>query len=593
MGNPATAGGDGWHAIFWAFGLLSTLKLLGLAAVVYASNPGTRERFTIMWAGSERLGFVQLLAEWIVVLAALVVTAFHPDPIVRLGWGAAIAISTSAEWLFFRLCGSQMSVLDMLSLLAVKNWKSDVSDSMKHQTYLAAGIFGVVLLIMAAPQGAPFTWLASSIELYHLAWLPFICVCFIVVENVQKSGVTLSPMPAQFNFWALLALTAVKNLFSPLPKRKTVGWTPQPATKKQNIVLLVDESIRGDYVSFAPGNSLTPGLAALSDEFTCFGPTVSGGNCSSYSNVILRFGVTLEQIVETAKTNPSVFAYAKHAGYRTVYIDAQAGYQAKGTGTQNFMTPAEKSEIDGFYVVQIGPREKDADFKMADIIAAELKAHQAVFIYANKNGVHYPYEDRYPKGEEVYAPRQQNSSANPGSSMIAAYRNGVHYVVEKFMLYLFAKADLSNATLIYTSDHGQLFSPGRYPHGTIRNPDPRTGLVPLWAYSSNKDTATAFAKGAAKSRGRASHFLIAPTLYELMGYAPADIAVAYEASMFTGTEKAPRMTTGDIFGLFGASALFWDIDLQRDYFEHDAQPKLKIERHPSYVQGSDQVLTFV
>ncbi len=545
-----------------------------------------------MWVARELLGFFQLFVEWLVVLVAMLVVLFHPNLIFRLCWGTAIAASTAIQWLFYRLCGNQMSVFDMLSLLEVKDWKSDVSGSMKRQVLFAFCIFGLVLLLCAVPYATQPEWV-DAINKYHLAWLPLLCVSFIAVEIVVKGGDTLSPMPTQFSVGAMLAPTAVKSLLSPVPHRRQVDWKQQQVTKKQNIVLLVDESVRGDYVSFKPGNRLTPELAALSDRLTCFGPAVSGGNCSSYSNVILRFGATPEHIVETAGTNPSLFAFARKAGFRTVYIDAQAGYQAKGTGLQNFMTRAEKSEIDGFYVVEIGPGKKSADFQLADIIAAELEADQPVFIYANKNGVHYPYEARFPKDEEVFVPRPQNSEASAKARMISSYRNGVKYTVEKFMLYLFAKADLSNATMIYTSDHGQLFSPGRYPHGMVRNPDPRTGLVPLWAYSSNKAIAKAFKEGAAKSQGKASHFLIAPTLYELMGYARVDIAMTYQDSLFTGTDKPPRMTTGDIFGLFGSSALFWEFDLQRDYFEHDDQPKLRAERHASQTQGSDQVLTFV
>jgi glucan phosphoethanolaminetransferase (alkaline phosphatase superfamily) len=486
-----------------------------------------------------------------------------------------------------------MSVFDMLSLLEVKNWKSDVSESMKRQAYWASCLFGFVFLLFALPGGQQAISIATPIEHFHLAWLPLFCVFFITIEILLQNGVTPSPMPTQFNIWAMLLLAAIKYLFIPVPLRRQVDWTPRPERKKQNIVFLVDESVRGDYVSFKPGNKLTPELATLSDRLVCFGPAASGGNCSSYSNVILRFGATPERIVETTTTNPSLFAYAKKAGYRTVYIDAQAGYQAKDTGLQNFMTPAEKSEIDVFYVVQIGPDKKAADFQLADIVADELKSGHPVFIYANKSGVHYPYEDRYPKGAEVFVPTPQKSVSGALEKMVSSYRNGVNYAVEKFMLYLFSKADMSNVSLIYTSNHGQWFCPDRYPHGMVVNPDPRTGLVPLWAYSSDKATAKAFTEGAAKCQGRASHFLIAPTLYELMGYDRADIALGYQDSMFTGTDKPPRMTTGDIFGLFGTSSLFWDIDLHRDYFEYDAQPTLKTELTPTHAQGRDQVLTFV
>jgi uncharacterized membrane protein len=81
MGNLAALGGDGWRAVFMAVGFIAALKLLGLATVIYATNAGTPKRFKFMWGGGERLGFLQLLVEWIVVLTALSVVLFHPGAI--------------------------------------------------------------------------------------------------------------------------------------------------------------------------------------------------------------------------------------------------------------------------------------------------------------------------------------------------------------------------------------------------------------------------------------------------------------------------------------------------------------------------------
>ena len=591
MGNCATGSGSDWSA--FAIDYISFLKLFGLAAVVYFTNLGTGERFNTMLLGVERLGFLQLLVEWIVVLVALSGVLFHPSMIFRTCWGTVIATSTALQWLFYRISGNQMSVFDMLSLKEVKNWKTDTTMIMKRQSAYACWLFGTVIVLFVVPGGGLLTMVAARADTFWLGWLPLFCISFIAVEILQQNGITPSPMPTQFSVWAMLIITATKCLLNPMPKRRGVDWQPQSIGKKQNIILLVDESVRGDYVSFGENNRLTPGLAVLSDRLTSFGLAASGGNCSSYSNVIVRFGAVPDRISDTAKSNPSLFAFARKAGYRTVYIDAQAGYQAKGTGLQNFMTLAERSEVDGFYVLQMGPGKRATDFQLADIVAAELKSGQPVFIYANKNGVHYPYHDRYPKDEDVYEPNPKSSTLDARATMISSYRNGINFTVEKFMLYLFAQADLSNTTMIYTSDHGQRFSPGSYPHGMVRNPDPRTGIVPLWAYSSDRATAAAFAEGAKKCEGKASHFLIAPTLYELMGYSRADISLTYPDSMFTGTTTAPRMSTGDIFGFFGSTALFWEIDLKYDYFEHDAQPQLISDRVSPQPQGSDQVLTLV
>ena len=98
-----------------------------------------------------------------------------------------------------------------------------------------------------------------------------------------------------------------------------------PTARVPHIVMLVDESIRADFLELTPGSLHTPELARLRANFIDYGPSASGGNCSHYSNALLRFGASRRDTIKTVRTNPTLWEYAKKAGYRTVFIDAQAG----------------------------------------------------------------------------------------------------------------------------------------------------------------------------------------------------------------------------------------------------------------------------
>ena len=87
------------------------------------------------------------------------------------------------------------------------------------------------------------------------------------------------------------------------------------------------------------------------------------------------------------------------------------------------------------------------------------------------------------------------------------------------------------------------------------------GLVPLLAYSSEPEIKAALQKGAELSQGRASHFLIAPTLLKLMGYQDQDLATLYDESLFSGTTRAPAFTSGDIFGLVSRKVNWTEVPL--------------------------------
>src|SRR5882724_10015308 len=108
-------------------------------------------------------------------------------------------------------------------------------------------------------------------------------------------------------------------------------------------------------------------------------------NCSQYSNVILRLGGARNDLIHTMRTNPFIWQYARKAGFRTIYVDAQAP-EDKNTGRlQNYMTVEEVKWIDEFVVIQ-NTSSPTLDFKALEMVGEKLKGDTPYFIYVNKNG---------------------------------------------------------------------------------------------------------------------------------------------------------------------------------------------------------------
>jgi lipid A ethanolaminephosphotransferase len=377
------------------------------------------------------------------------------------------------------------------------------------------------------------------------------------------------PLPYQYNSAALGSLLAYKLGTQEMPKRLSVSWVPAKTQARQNIIMMMDESIRADYLDFRPGNRNTPHLPALASQFIDFGPAASGGDCSNYSNALLRFGASRKDLVNSVNTNATLFAYARKAGYRTVYIDAQAYHIAVGNKIQNFMTVAETAEIDAFYALTTRNFPM-ADYELTEVIAKELKSGQPVFIYANKNGAHFPYDGSYPSDQTPFHPTQAETGDSV-LSRIASYRNVISWSVDKWMDDFFRKVDLSRTVMIYTGDHGQRLVPGKLTHCQTEAVDPRTGYVPLLVHAPAGALRDAFTAAVPLSKGRASHFQIAPTLYLLMGYSAADVERAYDESLFKGTSRPTEFTSGDVFGLFGSQIKMTHVDLLQDHLEPEAR----------------------
>src|SRR5690606_14149895 len=114
--------------------------------------------------------------------------------------------------------------------------------------------------------------------------------------------------------------------------------------------------------------------------------------CSAPANLALRSGVDVRNAGPDMdlRATPSIWAYARKAGYRTALIDGQT------TGApQNLLLPPERALIDEVETVGDGI---DTDRAIARRINARLKAPGRSFTYAVLRGVHFQYRDHVPPG---------------------------------------------------------------------------------------------------------------------------------------------------------------------------------------------------
>jgi lipid A ethanolaminephosphotransferase len=547
-------------------------KLLLIAAFIAITNVGFGARLSLLLGNSRYDTLVPYLGVWAIAMLAVVVAAFQPNPWVRLFWTLVIALSSAVAWGYYHASQSEVTVFDIVSLWNARHEAGRAADFYRPHIALTSIVLASGVLLMIVPvgvNGALRRWLG------RLFWFPAVPVVLIAGVVFLKGGGGSQAMPSQFTPVALGSLAGARIALQGAPVRRAVAWQPLARETRRNIVVLVDESIRADYLDFTPGNPHTPRLAALAGRFTDFGPAVSGGNCSNYSNAILRFGASRADVTGSINTNPTLWQYAKTAGYRTVFIDAQAGGITNPGLLQNFMSMTEKADIDRFHAIRDVASDQ-ADMRLAAIVAEELKAGGPVFIYANKNGAHFPYDDAYPADKVRYHPTMTEAGNNSLDSRVASYRNALAWSVDDFMDRLFASAGLANTTLVYTSDHAQNLDPRGITHCQVENPDPRMALVPLLVATDDAELRAGLEASAAERRGTVSHFQIVPSVLEWMGYAAADVAAAYDESLTRGPLRQPAFTSGDVFGLFSSGVHWTPVDTSQDYREPPARKLLPV-----------------
>jgi len=541
------------------------LKCGLLLTLIVLTNQGVAERLRVMLSDQRLLSLAIFSLIWLVSLAAALAAAFQPRLFVRLLWAIPLASSSAAAYGYYLVQGSEFYIFDMLNFWAARHEMQRASEFYSDAVWSSLSVFALGIVAIAMPPAIGL-W-RMRITRYWSPWLPMLPVLLIGGVVIARDGKGSQGMPMQFAPLSLVAVAAYKINTGVYEERHAVSMTPGPPLARA-VVLVVDESIRSDFVSLKPGNSLTPELATLRDRLIDFSPAVSSGNCSHLSNALLRFMVDRRNLVRSVHTSPTVWQYAKKAGFRTVFIDAQprSHFDAVNGKLQNYMTPAEAILIDRFYKFDGTLPLHAVDDELVRIALEEMSGGDPVFIYANKNGAHFPYSDGSPEG----LPSNQAAGADTRgfTAELQSYAKAVRWSTDRPISRLIRDADGSDVTIIYTSDHGQNFSPGRLTHCTTSgNVDPQEAIVPLMVVSGNAKLQDRFQEVADRYRGRASHFAIAPTLLELMGYKPSEIATRYEGSLLGSLAWKPQFVSDDIFGLFSTRPAWHQADpsLQAQY----------------------------
>jgi glucan phosphoethanolaminetransferase (alkaline phosphatase superfamily) len=369
------------------------------------------------------------------------------------------------------------------------------------------------------------------------AWIPSTIVVagtLGVVAIFWRTGgyTTLFPSPFGSFVNSYAALTSADQ---PVGK---LDYPGAPASRFRKIVLIVDESVRGDYLSINnPSLPTTPFLLSRQADIANFGKAVSAANCSLDTRRALRFGYREEDVPSglAARRLPPVWRYAKLAGLKSVYIDSY------GTVTNyvNDMRHAEAALIDQRIIVDQMPQ-----YTRDDIVAERLREllldPSPMFIFVEKFGIHVPYDKMYPPSQNPFGADLSRFDLRDRENMLKHYENGLRWTVDHFFEQVLEPPVPHDTLILYTSDHGQSLSEENRMTTHCnqgRNAVRGEADVPLFALTDDLQWNSALKAAARDNFGRASHFEIFATLLAAMGYDHDWTRLHYGGSLL---EEIPR-----------------------------------------------------
>lgn len=253
-----------------------------------------------------------------------------------------------------------------------------------------------------------------------------------------------------------------------IPRQEYIA-SALPNAPEDNVVLVIDESIRGDYLSINnPSVDTTPVLEGylrtLPQNMWNYGLALSAGTNSLLSQGAILTGLAnLPDKEFFSLRHPTLFQVAKGNRYKTVLVDLQ-GYFPNVIIRRDDM-----QYIDETYLKwsDFSHDPKLADIKAAEALHERLEKEKGLFVVLVKWGAHVHYEGRYPgkeKQHQHYLPKLDEGERHTLSKrreIINSFKNAVRFNVDGFFSALLGDlrriSPIKNTTVLWVSDHGQSF----------------------------------------------------------------------------------------------------------------------------------------
>ena len=399
--------------------------------------------------------------------------------------------------------------------------------------------------------------LPETRKIYLVVVLFFIgCMGYIINKHTD---LVIENFPAVFNAPALTYHAALNKLYSG-PRSEPYLHAKEEGTAR-HIVLIVDESIRGDHLSINDSErDTTPFLKKSGLQLVNLGIASSAGNRSSTSNIIIQSGLSLDQVPDLAHSAlkmPSIFQYAKNCDRKTYFIDAQ------GVELTDYMTKQDLLHIDSYTFVANEYSESpnwEYDLIAADLARSILEKEQKAFVYILKSGAHYPYEIMYPETEQVFKTNDDSKTrqfifGDDEDELQIHYDNAIRWSVDGFFERLLPSQEKRSCLITYVSDHGQSLGYkqlGRIiTHSTVDNPSvdqANTPMFVLLSETASENLGREMISSMLENKNRLSHFQVFPSMLYFMGYAKDEINEIYGPTIFDPVAAKRYFVSGDIFG---------------------------------------------
>ena len=440
--------------------LASPLKLVALAIILILAPwswllPISRETQRLALAGNWLL-LVVYVAGVVAAIASLLIAPFIRNWRIRVPLVVLLLAAFAIDQMMLSVSRQPMSFELMQTFLRERAMAATVLPAYVAAIFKNLGLIAILAIPLIL---APSSRFALPVRYSIASVAAFLVATAVVYATKGRTEAFPSPVgvPAQLAAAIILANSET------VVERYPVDYARALSSPYRKIVMVVDESVRGDYLGLNnPKYDNTPTLIAMSTMLANYGVAISASNCSVAARLILRVGLQKHQLPDTReiwRRLPTIWQFAKKAGYQTALID---GWRPIGE-FHSYMDAEEARSIDISESAMLGPAFNH-DVIAANMLIDLLKRPEPMFIYVNKHGIHPDYAHRFPPALNYEPSADVLPAALDGHRRrsIANYHRALRWSVDGFFEQLLPELQRDDVILLFTSDHGQALYEGGY-----------------------------------------------------------------------------------------------------------------------------------
>jgi lipid A ethanolaminephosphotransferase len=529
-----------------------SIKILLITYFLIFTNFGLEQRVEQIGVNLNLLLFFAL---WVLIILSIFAVSFYGTLNARIFWGLFFSLSAVLGSIYYQSSGGQY--LSFNTIAPIWDAKGNIFDALILYQFIViksiinsfAGLIGIIIPSTINKKPIKFTGL--------IPLAPIILISFIIFI---RGGEGTGGLPSQLIPLTTFSVYMGDNLLNQEnPSREQVSISIYQQPRINNIVLVVDESVRADYLKINDNKKGVDTGLSNSNHIANFGWSSASTSCSIYSNLGLMYGGNKKATVNIIRTKPSIWAYAKSAGFETYFIGGQK------------LTPDDNKWIDYNhidYVTTNGDLINDdpnlIDYEIARKTKKIINANNNnKLIYVIKRGSHFPYESRYPDHQAIFSPHMsegsvfspQNTVNERADLVINSYKNSVQWNTGIFFKEYFSEKLKHSTALFYTSDHGQKLksedNTSFFTHCNTAMVSPFEGLVPLVIATNDLALHQLFYDAAKRNYDKSGHLNIFPTILWTLGYNVKDINQHYAQSLLDDIEGIQQFVSPPFFTKFG------------------------------------------